>query len=100
MSTYVYEVILDDEDDESGQLFEVQQAMADPPLTHHPTTGQPVRRVIQAPYLGGQHSTQSEKQKLTDANLAKQNFTKYVKTDQGKYKKVVGQGPGQISADS
>ena len=44
MPTYVYEVVT--EDSQSGERFEVVQKMADPPLTHHPETGQPVRRVF------------------------------------------------------
>jgi predicted nucleic acid-binding Zn ribbon protein len=48
MPTYVYETI----PTQSGvepQTFEVRQSMRDPALTHHPETGEPVRRVI----LGG-----------------------------------------------
>ena len=44
MPVYVYEVITDD--GEEGQIFEVMQKMSDDPLTQHPTTGQPVRRVM------------------------------------------------------
>jgi hypothetical protein len=45
MPTYVYEIIAPDAHGECGQ-FEVFQRMMDPPLTHDPDSGQPVRRVI------------------------------------------------------
>ena len=41
MATYVYETL-----GEKPLRFEVQQSMNDKPLTRHPKTGEPVRRVI------------------------------------------------------
>jgi len=46
--TYLYETIPANEGDPVEQ-FEYQQSMSDMPLTQHPETGAPVRRVI----LGG-----------------------------------------------
>jgi predicted nucleic acid-binding Zn ribbon protein len=49
MATYVYETI----PRKSGAKptkFEVQQSMKDAPLTKHPETGEPVRRVIAGGY--------------------------------------------------
>ena len=46
--TYLYETIPANEGDPVEQ-FEIQQSMNDLPLTRHPETGVPVRRVI----LGG-----------------------------------------------
>jgi predicted nucleic acid-binding Zn ribbon protein len=40
--TYVYRGL------ETGVIFEVEQRMIEAPLTHHPETGEPVSRVIQA----------------------------------------------------
>lgn len=94
MPTYVYEVLLDD--GEPGQVFEIEQKMSDPPLTKHPVTGQPVRRVIQAPNIGGSWSESGQKQRLSDSNLAAKGFTKYVKTDKGVYEKTAGAGPKKI----
>lgn len=94
MPTYVYEVILDD--GEPGQVFEVQQKMSDPPLTEHPTTGQPVRRVIQPPYIGSQHTEARQKNLTSDDSLKNKGFTKYVKTATGKYEKAFGKGPAGI----
>ena len=45
MATYVYETIPQTPNDEPRQ-FEMQQSMMDDPLTHHPETGEPVRRLI------------------------------------------------------
>ncbi|MEM1224178.1 MAG: zinc ribbon domain-containing protein [Planctomycetota bacterium] len=45
MPTYVYETI-PQADDEEPKEFEIVQRMADEPLTRHPETGQPVRRII------------------------------------------------------
>ena len=94
MPVYVYEVIL--EDGEPGQVFEVVQKMTDEPLTTHPTTGQPVRRIIQAPNIGGKTIDIGNTKNLSDDKLGKLGFTKYVKTDTGKYEKTVGKGPDQI----
>ena len=41
MPTYVYKGL------ESGEYFEVEQSVHDEPLTHHPETGEPVKRIIQ-----------------------------------------------------
>lgn len=45
MPTYVYETV-SLKQGEASETFEVRQSMADPPLTRHPETGRPVRRVI------------------------------------------------------
>lgn len=44
MPTYVYETL--PAEGETPQRFEVRQSMTDQPLTRHPDTGAPVRRVI------------------------------------------------------
>jgi predicted nucleic acid-binding Zn ribbon protein len=45
MATYVYETI-PAQSGEEPRRFEVVQSMKDRPLTRHPDTGEPVRRVI------------------------------------------------------
>lgn len=45
MPTYLYET-LPAAANEIAERFEVKQSFSDPPLTTHPTTGMPVRRVI------------------------------------------------------
>lgn len=96
MPIYVYQVVLDD--GEAGQVFEVMQKMSDAPLTKHPTTGQPVRRVIQPPHIAGQYSESDTKQKLSNKNLEAHGLTKYVKAGDGYYEKRAGKGPNVISA--
>ena len=44
MPTYVYETIPQFEG-EPAKRFEIRQSMKDAPLTQHPDSGQPVRRV-------------------------------------------------------
>jgi len=97
MPIYVYQVVMNDpREQEEAQVFEVWQSMSDPPLTHHPTTGQPVRRLITAPNVAGTWSDRKTKANLSDANLGKQGFTKYVKTGDGTYEKTTGKGPDKI----
>lgn len=89
MPTYVYQVI---GSGSPGEVFEIVQKMSDPPLLRHPVSGQPVRRIPQAPMIGGDHSTAADKRKLSDSNLDRLGFTKYVKSGNG-YDKVAGKGP-------
>ena len=95
MPTYVYEVI--EKNGEPGERFEIVQAMADEPLTKHPETGQPVRRVFLPPAIAGKYSPMKTDAALKDDNkLERMGFTKYVKAGDGKYEKVVGKGPDTI----
>ncbi|HVV72453.1 MAG TPA: zinc ribbon domain-containing protein [Verrucomicrobiae bacterium] len=48
MTTYVYETI-PQKPGERPRYFEIKQSMKDAPLTNHPETGAPIRRVV----LGG-----------------------------------------------
>jgi hypothetical protein len=96
MPTYVYQVINDDGSE--GETFEVVQKMADQPLTRHPQTGQPVRRLIVAPNIGGNWSDAASKAKLSDKNLDRLGFTKYQRSGDGTYEKRAGSGPDVISA--
>ncbi len=49
MTTYIYETIPQTPRGKPRR-FEVQQSMRDKPLTEHPETGEPVRRVIAGGY--------------------------------------------------
>lgn len=49
MPTYVYETIPQKAGDSVTQ-FEIRQSMRDEPLTKHPETGAPVRRIISGGY--------------------------------------------------
>lgn len=97
MPIYVYEVL-----NQSGQVIEtieMLQSMSEPPLTHHPETGQSVRRVLTAPNVTGKWSDGKMGASLSDKNLEAKGFTKYVKSGDGRYEKAVGKGPDTISAD-
>ncbi len=48
MTTYVYEPI-HQKAGEKPRYFEIKQSMKDAPLTKHPESGEPIRRVV----LGG-----------------------------------------------
>jgi len=99
MPIYVYEVITGD--DTPGLQFELFQLMADPPLTKHPETGEPVRRVFFAPAVGGKWSDSAmAKSTADDKKLDRMGFTKYVKAGDGVYEKRAGKGPDTISRDS
>jgi predicted nucleic acid-binding Zn ribbon protein len=94
MPTYVYQVI--NEDGSAGETFEVFQRMSDPPLTRHPETGRPVRRVIVAPRIAGRYSEAATKRLLGDENLDRLGFTKYQRVGKGHYEKRAGKGPPLI----
>lgn len=98
MPIYVYEVITEDNSD--GEQFEIFQNMADAPLTKHPESGKPVRRVFLAPAVGGKWSESAMgKSVADDKKLDKMGFTKYVKAGDGFYEKRAGKGPDVISRD-
>ena len=97
MPIYVYEVI--QAGGEDGETFEVLQGMNDPPLTHHPETGQPVRRSISLPSAAGMWSDMKTAKSLSDKNLDAKGFTKYVKMGDGMYEKRAGKGPDVIYAN-
>jgi predicted nucleic acid-binding Zn ribbon protein len=97
MPTYVYAVVKPD--GSLGEHFEVVQKMSDAALAAHPETGEPVRRVPQAPMVNGQHSDASDKRKLSDSNLDRLGFTKYQKVGDGKYEKTAGVGPKSITRE-
>jgi predicted nucleic acid-binding Zn ribbon protein len=97
MPTYVYQEIL--EDGGEGECFEIVQKMSDDPLTTHPDTGRPVRRMIPAPRFTTKYSDAHDKSRLSDSNLKSKGFTKYVKSDDGKYEKVLGSGPDLLNRD-
>ncbi len=97
MPTYVYEVI--NKDDSGGEQFEIFQSFKDEPLKKHPETGEPVRRVIQAPMIGGKHSEAGVKKMLSNDNLDKLGFTKYERVGKGQYEKKAGEGPRELNAD-
>jgi hypothetical protein len=97
MPIYIYQVVR--EDGEPGQQFEIRQSIHDKALTAHPETGEPVKRVIVAPFVAGSHSQMAIDRKLKDPKqLENLGFTKYEK--QGStYVKTAGKGPDMIKRD-
>lgn len=99
MPIYQYEYVLPN--DEGGEQFELYQKMADPPLTEHPETGAKIRRVYTAPAVGGKWSEGAMgKAAYDDKKLERLGFTKYVKSGDGTYDKVVGKGPDMIDRNA
>lgn len=94
MPLYVYEVVLPD--GSGGEQFEVLQKMADAPLTLHPESGEPVRRIFGEPNAPRAWTDSQGKAAVSDKNLASKGFTKYVKTDNGTYEKAAGVGPKKL----
>jgi len=96
MPIYVYEVVKPDST--GGERFEIQQSMKDDPLTRHPETGEPVRRVFLPPNLATRYTPGQTKAKLENKRLEKAGFTKYERDKvSGKYHRVAGnQGPAEI----
>ena len=98
MPTYVYEVVQNGEP--TGERFEVVQPISDDPLTEHPETGEPVRRVITAVNIGGRWSDDAMGRRMADDDkLDRLGFTKYVKKGQGYYEKTADEGPNVIHKD-
>lgn len=90
MPLYVYEVI--EADGTGGEVFEIMQRMSDDPLTVHPESGKPVRRLIAAPNA----VTRFGSANLSNERLGKLGFTKYEKAGDGHYEKTAGSGPDVI----
>lgn len=90
MPVYVYQEILPDGSD--GERFEVLQRISDPALQTHPQTGNAVRRVITAAFTPKGFLGHDKKEVMSDKNLEKLGFTKYVKGKRG-YEKTAGDGP-------
>ncbi|HUW55072.1 MAG TPA: FmdB family zinc ribbon protein [Planctomycetota bacterium] len=85
MPTYVYQKT----EDAKGcthctEPFEVVQSMQDDALSACPDCGGPVRRLITPPAVRGQ----SVKSMLSDKNLKRHGFQRFVKEEKGKYRKT------------
>ncbi len=95
MPLYLYEVV--HPDGTAGDTIEVLQGMSEQPLATHPATGEPVRKVFGVPNAPTGWTDSQGKAKLSDKSLDRMGFTKYVKSGDGKYEKVVGKGPSKIN---
>lgn len=89
MPIYVYQT--QPTDGSEGTVFEVEQSMHEPALTHHPITGEPVRRLYQPPNIASKYTPGATQSKLDNKNVEKMGFTKYEKDRlTGTYHRVAG----------
>ncbi len=95
MPIYVYEILRNGED--SGETFEWIHSIKDAPLTAHPETGEPVRRVIAAPNLVGIYTERAVNKSLSNDNIERHGFTKYERSAPGQYVRTAGkEGPATL----
>lgn len=95
MPTYTYQVVTDDGSE--GEIFEIEQRMAEAALTAHPETGVPVRRILLSPpAIAGGWSEAGASNRLSDANLERHGFSKFVRSSDNTWDKTAGAGPKQI----
>lgn len=92
----IYEYVVINDDGSHGEVFEVLQRIGEPPLKTQPETGLPVERLISAASVPRPAGT-AIKGDISDKNLERLGFTKYQKTETGKYEKVLGEGPSHIN---
>lgn len=92
----LYEYVIINNDGSEGETFEVLQRIGDPPLKKHPQTGQKVQRIMSAPNAKKRYSGGPIKGDISNKNLEKLGFTKYQKSKEGTYEKVLGTGPDLI----
>lgn len=98
MPLYVYQVI--EADGREGDVFEVLQEMSEAALTHHPETGKPVVKLLQAPHAPRKWSDSNARNTLSKSNLERLGFARYEKSGGGTYEKTAGkEGPNVISGD-
>ena len=99
MPLYGYQVI--QEDGSEGETFEYMQPISAPPLTRHPETGEPVRRLISRANISGPNSDAAVKSTLKDnKKLEAMGFTKYERRGKGVMERTAGtQGPKIIGGD-
>ena len=95
MPTYLYEVL---NGSEPTETFEIDQDFRDSPLTSHPITKEPVRKILSPSTISLKHTDSSEKKVLSDDNLSKHGFNRYEKSDSnGTFHRTAGkEGPQTI----
>ena len=93
MPTYVYQVI--EADGSDGEVFEILQKISDAPLSVHPVSGLPVRKLLAVPNTMRKFSPGN----LSNDKLGSLGFTKYERSGGGTYEKKAGGGPDVISGN-
>lgn len=99
MPIYCYQVI--HEDGTEGETFEHMQPISAAPLTHHPETGEPVRRMVSRVNISGPYSDAATNSMLKDnKKLESLGFTKYERRGKGVMERTAGtQGPKMLGGD-
>jgi hypothetical protein len=75
-------------DGSEGQEFEVDLPMEEPDFKQHPVTGEPCRRVLEAPTLTTRYGEGAMKQSFSDERLSRAGFQKLEKNGDGGWTKV------------
>ena len=96
MPVYRYRVVTDDD---SGEIFEVEQPMDSPALQKHPLSGEPVTRLFDAPNLSTKHTEGKAKRAIDPGNLEKHGYTRNERGDSGTYHKTAGEGPDCVEKE-
>lgn len=95
MPTYVYEVLAPD--GSAKRTFEAVQSVRDTPLTAHPVSGEPVRRIIAGANIALKHTSVQENRSLSRENIERHGFTRYERGGDGSYVRTAGrEGPDQL----
>lgn len=87
MPTYTYEVL---NGVSPPEIFEYDQPVNQPPLERHPITNEAVRRTVTASSLSLRHSAIKEKNILSEKNLKKHGFSKFVRSGENSFERTVG----------
>ncbi len=93
MPVFVYVVVNADGSD--GDTLEIEQPFGDAPLTKHPLTGAPLRRVITPAGLVTRYPEGEIRRMVSDSQeIAKRGFTRYERDPAtGRYHKTAGTDP-------
>ena len=93
MPVFVYCIVNPDGSD--GATLEIEQPFGDAPLTRHPLTGEPLRRVLTPAGLVTRYGEGEIRRKVNDSReLEKLGFTRYERDPaSGRYFKTAGTDP-------
>ena len=65
------------------EYIEVEQSIGSPPLSKHPISGEPLKKIPYSPSLTLSHSTIRENSSLSSDRLKKHGFSIFQKDDEG-----------------
>ncbi len=93
MPIFVYAVVNPDGSD--GETLEIEQPQGDAPLTKHPITGAPLRRIFTAAGLVTRYPEGEIRRMVNDSQeIEKRGFTRYERDpNTGRYHKTAGNDP-------